>query len=298
MKAIAQRNSKVDEYRTIISAEEVLPLLGKQSLVFVDCRYNLQDHEKGKQDYLLDHIPGAVYAHLKYDLAGPVVSGKTSRHPLPDIQIFSGKLSDWGIDSSIQVVAYDDNNGSMAARLWWLLKWLGHDKVAGLDGGYDCWKKNGFPVSTNIPSPEQKTFVPHPHSEMLVNSKEVLQNISSKTKILIDSRDEERYRGAIEPIDPIAGHIPGAENHFYMHNVDTSGKFKPPSVLKNQFLPLAGNFAPEDVIFYCGSGVTGAHNVLAYYHAGLGLPKLYAGSWSEWITKPDHPISSKEREKK
>ena len=186
----------------------------------------------------------------------------------------------------------------MAARLWWLLKWLGHDRVAVLDGGYTHWKMNGFPTSNETPEPTAKEFFPNLRQEMLILVEEVEEIIYSKAKVLIDSRAEERYRGEVEPIDPVAGHIPGAVNHFYMHNVDDLGKFKSAPEIKKLFLPMIGKSHPDDVVFYCGSGVTGAHNVLAYFHSGLGMPKLYAGSWSEWITNPEHLIARKEKEKK
>lgn len=286
----------MQEYKTLISTEQTFHLLNNPNIAIIDCRYNLFDPNKGKAEYQTSHIPGAIYAHLKYDLAGPVIPGNTGRHPLPDIDAFSKKLSLWGIGPETQVIAYDDINLAIAARVWWLLKWLGHDNVAVLDGGFEKWVNENLPTTDEIPTTQPNKFVPHPQKDMLVTSKEMEQLIKGKEFLIIDSRAEERYRGITEPIDPVAGHIPGAINYFYKENNLPNGEFKPSDTLSKDFKKITNGYPAENTIFYCGSGVTGAHNILAYYHVGLGLPKLYAGSWSEWITDLKRPITTKERE--
>jgi thiosulfate/3-mercaptopyruvate sulfurtransferase len=285
----------LSNFQSLISADQAVDLLGNADIAIIDCRYDLFDSKKGQQDYQKAHLPGALYAHLKYDLAGPVIPGSTGRHPLPDIAEFTKKLSAWGIDSNSQVIAYDDNSGAMAARLWWLLKWLGHDKVAVLDGGFDHWFENNHPVTDQISQPTPKNFTPNLQNQMLVSSKEMKELIHTNEFLVIDSRAEERYLGITEPIDPVAGHIPGAANRFHKHNVNEKGVFKPKAHLEKEFNKLVNHKPADKVIFYCGSGVTGANNVLAFFHSGSGLAKLYAGSWSEWITDPNRPIELGER---
>jgi len=288
----------LEKYRSLISAEQTKNLLDSANIAIIDCRYDLFDQEKGKTDYLSAHIPGAYYAHLKHDLAGPIQPGITGRHPLPDVSNFSKKLSSWGIDEHVQVIAYDTDNGAMAARLWWLLKWLGHENVAVLDGGFEHWKEQKYPVTDVPPKSRHKEFKPRLKNELLVDSKEMENYIQDSGYCIIDSRSEERYMGKTEPIDPIAGHIPTAVNRFYMHNLNENKLFKSRDLLNQELTTSTNKTTSEKVVFYCGSGVTGAHNVLAHYHAGLGMPKLYAGSWSEWIGAPERPITIKIKEVK
>jgi thiosulfate/3-mercaptopyruvate sulfurtransferase len=190
------------------------------------------------------------------------------------------------------VITYDNRGGAIAVRLWWMLRWLGHDAVAVLDGSFSHWEQAGFPVTDEIPSPKLKTFIPKPRSELIATLEEIESIQQHPEKLLVDSRAAERYRGEIEPIDPVAGHIPGAANRFYMDNLDDTGKMKSATELKSIFSALIGDRLPENVIFYCGSGVTSAHNILAMAHAGLGMSKIYPGSWSEWINNPDHLIET------
>lgn len=282
-------------FTSIISPKKLAALLDTENIVIIDCRYDLFDPKKGKRDFEHSHIPGAHYADLKYDLAGPVISGKTGRHPLPNILELSEKCSDWGITNEAQVVAYDANTGAMAARLWWLLKWLGHDKVAVLNGGFANWVMQKLPTTPEISESKPGHFIPNINPHMLITLEEIEQLLGNDQFVIIDSRAEERYRGEEEPIDAISGHIPGAKNRFHKYNNDEKGCYKPGTLLKAEFSKIIKDTPADQTIFYCGSGVTGAQNVLAYYHAGLGLPKLYAGSWSEWITDPNRPIETIER---
>jgi thiosulfate/3-mercaptopyruvate sulfurtransferase len=280
------------KFTTLISVEGLAQFINEPNWVVIDCRFSLDDPSRGRKAYREAYIPGAFYAHLNDDLSSPVVAGKTSRHPLPDVDLISERFGSWGIDSQTQVVVYDDSGGMFAVRLWWMLRWLGHESVAVLDGGYPAWVEAGYPVNNVIPSPVTKTFSPKLQSEMLVTAEDVLRNFGDPGYLLIDSRGPERYRGEIEPIDPVAGHIPGAINYPFASNIDTKGHVQLKQVLRGRFETLFRDVPAERVTFYCGSGVTAAHNVLAVAHAGLGMPRMYAGSWSEWITDPERPITT------
>jgi thiosulfate/3-mercaptopyruvate sulfurtransferase len=278
------------KFTTLVTVDELAEHYNRPDWVIVDCHFMLDDIEVGTRAYHREHIPGAVYAHLDRDLSGQIVPGKTSRHPLPDPDAFAAKLSSWGINGDTQVVAYDNRGGGIAVRLWWMLKWLGHDAAAVMDGSFSHWKAAGLPVTDEIPAPRSKRFVPNPRPELIASLEEVTKLGEHPELLLVDSRAPERYRGETEPIDPVAGHIPGAVNRFFMHNLGEDGRLLPVSGLNEIFSELTGGRNPEDVIFYCGSGVTSAHNILAMVHAGLGMPRIYPGSWSEWITDPGRPI--------
>ncbi len=286
-------------YTTLITTGELAPNLADPNWAIVDCRFSLADPERGRRDYAQAHIPGAIYAHLNEDLSGPIMPGVTGRHPLPAIELATERFSGWGIDRQAQVVAYDDSGSSMAARLWWLLHWLGHDAVAVLDGGWPKWKDEALPTSDVAALRSARQFVPHPRSELLITTEEVEASVQGANSPgasvrpafkLFDSRTADRYRGENETIDPIAGHIPGAISAPYPHNLNSDGSFRAHEELRARFATLLGNTPAEQTAFYCGSGVTAAQNILALKHAGLGEAKLYAGSWSEWITDPERPI--------
>ena len=282
-------------YTTLISVPQLIAESGDPDLAIIDCRFSLADTESGRQDYLEAHIPGATYAHLDEDLCSPVIEGVTGRHPLPSVENFADKLSDWGINSSSRVVVYDDAGGAIAAsRLWWLLRWLGHDAVSVLDGGWQAWLISGETVHGGQEIRSSSLFIPHVRPGRLIEKDEILARLLESNFLLIDSRDEKRYRGEVEPIDPVAGHIPGALPSPHLNILDAEGKFLPPEVLRHYFQPLLGETSPRDTIFYCGSGVTAAQNVLAMEYAGMGDTRLYAGSWSEWITDPERPITTGE----
>lgn len=277
-------------YTTLLSASELAPQLANPNWVVVDCRFSLNDIERGRRAYAQAHIPGAVYAHIEEDLSGPIVSGRTGRHPLPTVEALAQTFAQWGIGSRVQVVAYDDTSGSMAARLWWLLRWLGHDAVAVLDGGWPRWQQEGRETRSGTENRPPRTFTPHLRPELPVSASEVLTALHHPAYRLVDSRSADRYRGENETIDPVAGHIPGAVSAPYLDNLGPDGLFLAPEDLRARFQALLGDRPADHAIFYCGSGVTAAHNLLAVAHAGLGDARLYAGSWSEWITDPDRPI--------
>jgi thiosulfate/3-mercaptopyruvate sulfurtransferase len=276
----------VSRFSAVISPTELAELLPSEGLRVVDCRASLQNPEAGREQYRQGHLPGASFADLLQDLSGPILPGKTGRHPLPTIETFVARVRSWGIGSASQVVVYDDASGAFAARLWWLLRWLGHETVAVLDGGFPAWVAENRPVTTQAPILAVGDFSPRSHTDWLVQARELLQSAPRK---LFDARAPERFRGDVEPIDPVAGHIPGAVNLPFADNLD-NGRFRSPAELRERFATALDGTVPEEAVVYCGSGVTACHDLLAFAHAGLPLPKLYAGSWSEWITDPEHPI--------
>ena len=278
-------------YTTLISTTDLALHIADPNWAIVDCRFSLAEPERGRRDYAQAHIPGAVYAHLNEDLSGSVVRGQTGRHPLPAVDVFAQTLSQWGIDSSSQVVAYDDSGGSMAARLWWMLHWLGHDAAAVLDGGWPKWLREERAGRSGSETRSPRVFTPRPRPEWVVATDDVMAAWGDARFQLFDARTTDRYRGENETIDPVAGHIPGAQSAPYPGNLDPSGVFLPPEKLRARFEALLGDGSTDRAVFYCGSGVTAAHNILAMAHAGLGEARLYAGSWSEWITDPRRPIA-------
>ncbi|TLD40002.1 MAG: Thiosulfate sulfurtransferase, rhodanese [Candidatus Jettenia ecosi] len=278
-------------YTTIILASELVNHITNPDWVIIDCRFSLDNPERGRKDYVQSHIPGAIYAHLNEDLSGEIIPGKTGRHPLPNIKTFVQTLSKCGIDSNVQVVAYDDKGGSIAARLWWMLSWVGHNNAAVLNGGWQQWIKNNYPVKSGVEDRKFSTFAPRIRNELLFNANDVLRILNNPDFRLLDSRSADRYRGENETVDPIAGHIPGAISAPFADNLNPEGMFLSPEELKARFQTLLGNVPPERAVFYCGSGVTASHNLLALAYAGLGDARLYAGSWSDWITDPNRPVS-------
>ncbi len=279
-------------FTALISIPELAQHLYEENWVIVDCRFSLDDTERGYRDYLESHIPGAVYAHLDRDLSGERIPGKTGRHPLPEIRSFSKTLSDWGIDSGVQVVAYDDATGTMAARLWWMLNWLGHSNVALLNGGWKSWCAAALPSRGGPEHRRPRRFEPREAPNAFVKADQVQEYKDRTDYVLLDARSAQRFRGEIEPIDPVAGHIPGAVSAPCEDNVSPDGTFLPPEVLRKRFENLMKSVPPENVICYCGSGVTAAHNLIAIAYSGLGMGRLYAGSWSDWITDPNRPVAT------
>jgi thiosulfate/3-mercaptopyruvate sulfurtransferase len=250
-----------------------------------DCRHDLMKPELGAQQYREAHIPGALFAHLEHDLSAPK-SGRNGRHPLPRPDAFVAWLGTRGIRPDEQIVCYDAGSGAIAARLWWMLRWVGHRAVAVLDGGLAKWLKEGHPVDAAVPQPKP-TIYPSRSASGTVDVSAVHAGLDDL--YLLDARAPARYRGEQEPIDPVAGHIPGARNRFNMDNVLPDGTFKDKESLKRDFLSILKNQKPDDVVHYCGSGVSACHNLLAMEVAGLPGGKLYAGSWSEWIADPSRP---------
>ncbi|MDH6348970.1 MULTISPECIES: sulfurtransferase [Brevibacillus] len=258
-----------------------------ERIVIADCRFALSASEQGAEEYATDHIPGALYFHLNRDLSGPKQE-HGGRHPLPDPAALAALFSQAGIDEHTTVIAYDDQEMAMAGRLWWLLRYLGHDRVAVLDGGYAAWKKAGYEVTAEVPTPQARTFVPQLRPDMLV-SVEGVKNREPEA-VLLDSRAGERYRGEQEPLDPKAGHIPGARHFFYKDNLQADMTMLPAEQLRNRI----ADFAEQEIIVYCGSGVTACSNLLALHQAGRTDAKLYAGSWSDWVSYSDNPVATGE----
>lgn len=277
-------------YTTLVSAQTLHQQLNNPDWIIIDCRFSLADTEAGAKAYRHGHIPNARYVHLDKDLSS-AITVFTGRHPLPNFALLAKKLGDWGISNNSQVVAYDDAGGAFAGRLWWLLRCMGHDKVAVLDGGIKHWQKQGLPLTTALPKIKSATFRPYVNEAAWLNALEVQNSLARKAICLIDARTPERYRGEQEPIDPVAGHIPYALNRAFQLNLDGNGLFLPAEQLREQFKQLMGPTAPEQVVHYCGSGVTACHNLLAMEHAGLTGSKLYAGSWSEWIRNKNRTVA-------
>jgi thiosulfate/3-mercaptopyruvate sulfurtransferase len=273
-----------------VSAEELASVLAEPSTVIVDCRFSLADPEAGRRAYLAGHVPGAVYAHLDDDLSGPKIAGKTGRHPLPDPDRLRETLGGWGIGEGVNVVVYDDMGGAMAARLWWLLRWLGHDAVSVLDGGWPAWLANGGASSSEPPTRTRASFVPRVRPELCVDADEVARLLQRSDHRLLDARASERFRGEVEPIDPVAGHIPGARSLPLGDNLD-AGKLRDPDAIRTRFARELGDVPAARAVAYCGSGVTACHLILAAEHAGLPGLRLYPGSWSEWIVDESRPVA-------
>ncbi|MBT9097822.1 sulfurtransferase [Methylovulum psychrotolerans] len=269
-------------YTTLISASQLQAQLGHPDWVIVDCRFSLADSDAGRNAYQFGHIPTARYADLNKDLSS-AITDQTGRHPLPDFRVLAKALGAWGISNYSQVVVYDDAAGAFAGRLWWLLRAMGHRNVAVLDGGITYWRQQGLAITTALPQVKPCVFRPYLDTSTWLDARAVENGLAKAKLCLIDARTPERYRGEQEPIDPVAGHIPGALNRPFQWNLAQDGRFLPADVLRGQFTALLGKFAPEAVAHNCGSGVTACHNILAMEVAGLLGSKLYAGSWSEWI---------------
>jgi len=276
-------------HTTLISAPELAQHLSDQHWVIFDCRHDLVKPGAGARAYAELHIPGAQFADTDADLSGPK-NGKNGRHPLPDPQVFMQWLGRNGVDSSRQVVAYDNVGSASAARLWWMLRWLGHERVAVLDGGWEGWVKAGKPVTAAVAVPTPVCFSGAPQS-LWVGAGDVVHNLATKEMVLIDARATERYKGLTEPIDPVAGHIPGALNRLYKDNLASDGRFKSADQLRQEFGALLSGTAPDRIVHQCGSGVSACHNLLAMEIAGLRGSRLYPGSWSEWVADPSRPVA-------
>jgi len=276
------------KFTTIVSADQLAQHLHDPQWVVFDCRFALTRPESGREAYAKSHIPGARYAHLNQDLSGPVTP-TSGRHPLPDALSLARKLGLWGVDKSKQVVVYDDSFGSMAVRLWWLLRWLGHDAVALLDGGFPTWVRQGRALAAELPAIRPAAFLATPDGTLWVDSGAMLEALRANA-VIVDARPDERYSGLFEPLDKVAGHIPGSVNAPFEDNLDARGNFLPAEELRALYTSLFRGVPPDEVIHMCGSGVTACHNLLALEIAGMPGGKLYAGSWSEWITDPSRPI--------
>lgn len=272
---------KVVTKRVLVYSEWLKANIGNSDLIIVDCRYNLMDHDYGMREYTKGHIPGAYFLDLESHLSGE--KGKhTGRHPLPDENEFAERMNEMGLNKESTVIAYDDES-SGSARLWWLLKFFGHDGVYILDGGIKSWIDQGYELSADIPKKVRGNFRPEPKMDMVVDLVKLKEN--QKDMCLIDSRSAERYRGEVEPIDPVAGHIPGAINIDYKSNLDENGRYLPREILKRKFRDIT-----KEPVVYCGSGVTACVNIVAMELAGKKV-LLYPGGWSQWVSYPENPVN-------
>lgn len=277
----------------LISPRQLAERQARPGLVILDCRFALEDPDYGQRSYAQGHIEGAHQADLERDLSGPVTRGLTGRHPLPDAATLVERLRAWGISADSEVVLYDDGPGMYAARAWWLLAWLGkRDGVFLLDGGLKAWHAAGQPLSLDPPTAGRGTFEGTPDVALQISVEDLQQRLGQPSMTLLDARALPRFRGEVEPIDPVAGHIPGAQCAAFNENLDTDGRFLPAEQLKQRFAAKLGDRPPRELVAYCGSGVTACHNLFALCLAGYPLGTLYSGSWSEWITDPQRVVAT------
>jgi thiosulfate/3-mercaptopyruvate sulfurtransferase len=278
-------------YKTLISPSQLADHLDDPAYVVVDVRHDLaQPADWGAAQYAAGHVPGARFAHLDRDLSAPK-TGRNGRHPLPPPEVAAATFGRLGIGTHMQVVAYDQGAGMYASRLWWMLRWLGHEHVAVLDGGMARWQAAGLPVTTELPAVHPVRFAIGT-TLSTVGVQDVLDTLATRARFIIDARLPERFRGEVEPIDPVAGHIPGAHNRPYTQNLTPEGSFKSRETLAAEFGALLGATPASAVIHQCGSGVTACHNVLAMAVAGYGDTTLYPGSWSEWVSDKGRPVAT------
>jgi thiosulfate/3-mercaptopyruvate sulfurtransferase len=282
-------------HTTLIEVGELAGHLEDPDWVVLDCRFELTLPEWGEQAWAAGHIPGALYAHLDRDLSGPVTAA-SGRHPLPEVAELAATFGRFGIDGGTQVVAYDQGAGAYAARLWWLLRWLGHAQAAVLDGGFAAWERAGLPVSSAAVRRAPRSFGPRPAQEQVVTTAALAAALSRGAlargePLLVDARGADRFAGENETIDPVAGHVPGARNHPFAGNLGADGRFRPPGELRRAWQQTLRGRQPASLVAMCGSGVTACHNLLALEVAGLSGGRLYAGSWSEWIRDPARPVA-------
>jgi thiosulfate/3-mercaptopyruvate sulfurtransferase len=279
----------------LIEPRQLADHLEDPDWAIIDCRFDLARPEWGAQAFATAHIPRALYAHLDRDLSAPRTP-HTGRHPLPPVAALAATLSRLGIDAGVQVIAYDQTGGAFAARLWWLLRWLGHTQVAVLNGGLAAWERAGLPLSAASEPRAPRRFAAQADPRQIVSGAEVAAAVRSGAlrsgaQLLVDARSADRFAGENETIDPVAGHIPGARNHPFAGNLDAEGRFLHAEQLRRAWEGTLRGASPQQLIAMCGSGVTACHNLLALEVAGLPGARLYAGSWSEWITDPAHTVA-------
>jgi len=280
-------------FNTLVTTEELAAHIDDPDWLIFDCRFTLTEAGAGRKNYAQAHIPGAIYVHLEEDLSS-AISNTSGRHPLPDADSLSKKLSAWGVDNTKQLIVYDDAFGAIAGRMWWILRWLGHTKIALLEGGLPVWLRDGHATTERLPILTPAIFQPQINTSLVVNTDDVEAMMNDDSYLIIDARSEERFEGVLEPFDKVAGHIPGALNVPYDDNLSVSGGFETQEELYESYSDRVNDLKNENIIHMCGSGVTACHNILAMEHAGLTGSRLYAGSWSEWITNSTRPIATGE----
>jgi thiosulfate/3-mercaptopyruvate sulfurtransferase len=277
-------------FKTLIDVDSLQVMLGRPGLAVIDCRFDLMNPAAGHEAYVKGHIPGARYADLNRDLSSSVTA-HTGRHPLPAPDVFATRLGELGVGDDTQVVAYDDANSSMAARLWWMLRWLGHEAVAVLDGGFKAWVAAGGAVEPGETAACTARFTPRVDPRAVLSTTDLERALQAGTHLLVDARAAERFAGSVEPIDPVAGHVPGAVNHPFTANLGADGRFLPAAELERRWRERLAGKNPGQLIAMCGSGVTACHHLLSLEAAGIPGGRLYAGSWSEWIRDPRRPVA-------
>lgn len=287
---MTREETRLEPHTTLVTTALVHEHLDDENWAIIDCRFQLGEPAWGRPAYQAGHIPGAVYAHLDDDLSSPATE-QGGRHPLPDPEALRSRFSSWGIGPGVQVVAYDQDAGLFASRLWWLLRAFGHEAVAVLDGGFAKWKSEGRPVARGMEHRKPAVFTGAFNPEMFATADEVARAASDESRLVIDVRAPERYRGDEEPIDPVAGHIPGAVNRFVGRSLKADNTFRPASELKDDFSRLFGPIPSRDTIVYCGSGVFSCHTLLAMTCAGFEPGRLYPGSWSQWCRDASRPVA-------
>ena len=279
----------MQNYQTLLRAGELAAILHNPQLIVVDVRHDLGDQAFGARKYAESHIPGAHFMSVENDLAAPR-TGRNGRHPLPSPDALAATLSAIGVDAGTQVIAYDQAQTTYSARLWWMLRWLGHRNVAVLDGGLDAWVRAGFGVTTEVPQRKPAVFNPAV-SDSPVSVETLIGHLDDIDYTLVDARGADRFRGVNETVDPVGGHIPGAHNRPYAQNLNADNTFKDANTLRKEWLAALAGRTPEQIVHSCGSGVTACNNLLAMEIAGLSGSRLYPGSWSEWSADPARPIA-------
>lgn len=277
-------------YASLIGARDLAQRLHDPDWVVIDCRFDLANPDFGREAYARAHIPGAFHLDVDQDLSGPK-TGRNGRHPLPDPAALAARLAACGIGNHTQVIAYDDAGGMFAARLWWMMRWLGHHRVAVLDGGLQAWGRDAQALTDVVPQARPASYSLCLHA-CRVDADTVLAHLGKPDMLIIDARSPDRFRGENETLDPVGGHIPGAINRFFRDNLDANGCFKQASVLREDFGTLLAGLEPHRIVHQCGSGITACHNLLAMEAAGLTGSRLYAGSWSEWCADPKRPVAT------
>lgn len=277
-------------HTTLIPTTALASRLTDAQWLIVDCRFDLAQPAAGETAYRAGHIPGAIYAHLDRDLSS-AITPNTGRHPLPDPERFAATLGRWGVTADTQVIAYDADNGMYASRLWWLLRWVGHRAVAVLDGGFKAWTAAGLPTSTEIPARSRTNFQARPNRDLWLDAQQVQERVQQADWRLLDARAPERFAGKVEPLDTVAGHVPGARNHPFASNLGSDGRFGAPEELRRRYEQSQAGVADGHTIVMCGSGVSACHLLLAMEVAGKPGARLYAGSWSEWIRDAKRPVA-------
>lgn len=279
----------------LINAQQLAERLQQPDLIILDCRFALDDPQYGQRSYDQVHIPGARFADLEQDLSGPVTPGKTGRHPLPEPAQLLARFQAWGLNDESQVVLYDDGPGAFAAHAWWLLAWLGkRDGLYLLDGGLQAWREAGLPLDDKHPDLTPGTLQGTPDTRLTIDAATLSNQLATPELTLLDARALPRFLGEVEPIDPVAGHIPGAHCLPFTENLDADGRFLQPEQLRMRFEQHLAGKSPDTLVAYCGSGVTACHNLFTLCLAGYPLARLYPGSWSEWITDPQRPVARRQ----